>query len=437
MNETDKKLELTKGKVSQSGYDDAFCTFIKPGEGRNDSLSNKALYIAEDKKITDDMYVVTPSVTESLNRVPRKTLGIMNSNGELLVPCTNVDVVTINNKYLAVKTREVNPEINSFANEGARDRILDTNINVRFICEGPEEIYDLYKVQDKTLLKVDEQISYIAVDGDTVYTKNNNINEEVQVFGNKLEEPDVKMPIGALADVTDKPLDRLDVENVEEVKDGAPDLVNEEEVEQEMPKSDHFDISEIQNDLNEINNDFEKSFDFDTPVVNTELEVEQEEKTEIEEKPKIEFEEKEEVKEPEEKFSFEREKVVKEDKPVGNLNTVVSAVKEKMSRLQDELTEKEENLEDKEKEISKKDRELDELNRKLEEMTNQLEENNERMKSMEKEKEENESKIITMENKLEEKDSKIAQYQKTMGDIYSEFSEMLDNSDDKKYYKVA
>ena len=40
----------------------------------------------------------------------------------------------------------------------------------------PEEIYDLYKVQDKTLLKVDEQISYIAVDGDTVYTKNNNIS---------------------------------------------------------------------------------------------------------------------------------------------------------------------------------------------------------------------------------------------------------------------
>ena len=70
-------------------------------------------------------------------------------------------------------------------------------------------------------------------------------------------------------------------------------------------------------------------------------------------------------------------------------------------------------------------------------MTEQLEENNKKMKAMEKEKEENESKIITMENKLEEKDSKIAQYQKTMGDIYSEFSEMLDNSDDKKYYKVA
>ena len=430
MNE-ENKVSIVKGKVTQENYEDAICTFIK------ETTDRKRLYVADDIFISDRMYVVTPFVTEALNRATRESLGIINDIGELIVPTVNSNIVKVNDKYVAVKTssnideKEViksdpnKVQQNAQVSTQIKNMILEADPNARFVCDDYYGTYDLYEINGINLNRVCYGVSYIASSGNSVYAQTNNITDEVQIFGKIMEDPNVTMPVGALADVTDRPLDNLEVNEMAEVKDGAPDFVTDEkEVEQEIPKSDHFDISEIQGDLNGINNNI------DMPELSSELEIEQDDKTEIEEEPKIKFEEKEKFKEPEEKFSFERKKIVKEDKPVGNLNTVVSAVKEKMSRLQDELTEKDQSLED-------KDKELEEVNKKLKEITKQLEENKRIMEDMEKEKEENESRIISMESKLEEKDSKIAQYQKTMGEIYSEFSEMLDNSDEKKYYKVA
>ena len=107
MNESlDNKVSIVKGTVSQAGYEDEICTFIKPDINRKDSFSDKPLYILDDKNISDNMYAVTPNVTEALNRVTRKSIGVMNDNGELLVQLINSDVIKINDRYIAVKPVE-------------------------------------------------------------------------------------------------------------------------------------------------------------------------------------------------------------------------------------------------------------------------------------------------------------------------------------------
>lgn len=100
----DNKISIAKGKVSQAGYDDAICTFIKADINRKDSFSDKPMYILEDRTISDNMYAVTPSVTEALNRSTRKSIGVMNDEGELIIPIINSDVIKIGEKYVAVKT---------------------------------------------------------------------------------------------------------------------------------------------------------------------------------------------------------------------------------------------------------------------------------------------------------------------------------------------
>lgn len=445
----DNKISIAKGKVSQAGYDDAICTFIKADLNRKDSFSDKPLYILDDIVISDNMYAVTPSVTEALNRSTRKSIGVMNDEGELIVPIINSDIVKVNEKYVAVKTSSSIQEMETMKSDPnkvqqnaqistqIKNIILDADPSARFICDDYYGTYDLYEINNNNLNRVCEGVSYIAISGNNIYAQTNNINDEVQMFGKTVEDPNVTMPVGILADVTEKTFDKLDVQEDAEIKDGAPELVNEVVSENEqIPqiKGENFKIDEVQSDLTEIKNEIELNNSSEQNEIEKPFNIEEKENVEVEDK-------KDEIKfaddENKDEFRLRRERIVKEDKPVGNLNTVVNAVKEKMNRLQDELTEKDQSLEDKEQEIDKKDKQLEELNKQLKEARKQLEENNEKMKAMEKEVEEKESKIITMESKIEEKDSKIAQYQKTMGEIYSEFSEMLDNSDEKKYYKVA
>ena len=57
MNEAlDNKINLVKGKVSQAGYEEAICTFIKADQNRKDSFSDKPLYVLDDKNISDNIF---------------------------------------------------------------------------------------------------------------------------------------------------------------------------------------------------------------------------------------------------------------------------------------------------------------------------------------------------------------------------------------------
>ena len=265
MNETvDNKINIVQCRIKQDGYEEAIGTLIKADEKRKDSFSDKPLYILEDVNISNNIYAVTPSVTEALNRSPRKSIGIMNTNGDLLVSIVNSEIKKVNDKYISVKTSSNLEEMeamksdptkvqeNAEISQQIKNKILAIDSNVRFVCDDYYGTYDLYEINNNNLNKVCDNVSYIAVNGDVVYAQTNKVDEEVQVINKEIEDPNVTMPVGVLADVTNKPFDNLEVEdNMDEVKDGAPDLVNEES------KGEAFNIDEIQSELSGINNDIE------------------------------------------------------------------------------------------------------------------------------------------------------------------------------------
>lgn len=440
MNEAlDNKINLVKGKVSQAGYEEAICTFIKADQNRKDSFSDKPLYVLDDKNISDNMYVVTPSVTEALNRVPRKSIGIMSTNGELLIQPINSDVIKVTDKYIAIKTSSSMEEMetvksdptkvqeNAEVSQKIKNKVLDVNQNARFVCDDYYGKFDLYELKENSLNRVCDNVSYIAVDGDVVYAQTTNIDEDVQILNKEISEPNVSMPVGVLAEVTDKQLDNLEVSEMPEVKEGAPDLVADE------VKGENFDISEIQNELSGINNDIEPpTFDFNIEEPTISKINSEDEKTEV----TLEKEEKENVfKQPVEKPKAHKEEI--NVKPEGDINELVSAVREKFTQNKEELIELQDKVTEKDSKIKNMTDELEEKSKKIEELEKALKEKESNIKNMQEN-------IDDMKVELDEKDSKIEslnkkaeKYQETMGNIYSEFSKMLDDSTEKRYFKVS
>ena len=437
MNETNEnKISVAQGKVSQSGYEDTICTFIKADENRSDSFKDKPLYILDDINISDNMYAVTPNVLEALNRTPRRTIGIMNKNGDLLLPIINFGIVKINDKYLAVKTsNNIESDNNAIkqeettVNEKIKNKILEVDPNVRFICDNYYEVYDIYEIKNDTLTRVYENASYIGINGEVIYANTKDINEETQIINKNIDDPNVKMPVDALADVNNISFDSLDVnEDLQEVKEGAPELTTEKS------ESNNFNINEIESDLAEINNDIIMQQDEKNADFNSNEEGKVEEKIVEVEKPEI---------EKEIKPSFEYYKV-KEEKSDDDINEMVSAVKaklinnkEEITRLQDEMVEKDTSIKNMRTEIENRDEEIMRLHKLLEEKDTDLRE-------MEQSNHEKDLSIKDMKRELEDKDSKIEslnnkneKYQETIGTIRSEFSKLLDDNTEKKYYKAA
>lgn len=442
MNEKNK-ISIVKGKVSQAGYEDAICTFIKADENRNDSLSDKPLYIAEDLNITDDIYSITPNVTEALNRSPRKTIGAMNCEGNLILPIINSDVVKITNDYVAVKTTSSMQELetaksdpakaqdNTLIGQSIKNKILEKDQNARFICDDYYGVYNIYGIEGINLNKVSDDVSYIATNNDTIYAQSNRLEDDVQVIGKKIEEPNVTMPVENLADVTNMPLDNLgDLPQMPTELPGAPEL-NEEQS--------YFNIDEMQKELAGFENGIAMPSEINEPKEELHS-IEQEKEVEIE-KPRIIFTQPE--------IKNEREEIT-ERKPIrvefgdgrrekNDISSLVSAIKarldkqeEEIKKLQDENRRKDIAIEDKEDEIKKLQNENSKRNYEIERLQSTLDRNEESLSLMQEE-------IKDKDDVIESLNRKAEKYQETMSTIYDEFSGILDNDNGRgrRYSKVA
>lgn len=457
MNET--KIEIVKGKVQQAGYDEAFCTIIKADVNRNDSLSDKPLYIVEDIEIADGVYAVTPNVTEALNRSPRKTIGVMNENGELLIPIINSDIVKINDKYIAVKTTSSMEELemaksdptkvqeNALVSQQIKNKVLEINPNARFVCDDYYGTYDVYEINDKTLVRTYDNANYIATSGEDVYIQSNRIEDEVKVIEKQKQEPNVTMPVGALADVNDMPLDNLgELPEMPEELPGAPALT----------EGDNFKIDDVATDLSSFENNIEMPVQEEVKEPEETIEQEEaepikeiyEEKTEEEIQPVYE-EEKETIFKEEYKPEMKYES--RENVENTNINEIVNAVKAKIeenkeiieklrkgnNKKDEELKSRTEELKEKDEEISEKDAEISRLKIKFNKVNAELKEKDDEIA-------ERDAEISRLRMEMSKKDDKISslkeKYREDMKTVVEEFSGILDDNtkeDYSSYSRVA
>jgi len=262
----ENKIEFSKGIVKQAGYPEVSCKIIKAEINRKDEMKDKPLYVVESIPLKAGLYVVTPSISEALSRVERKTIGIMNEQGELLVPMNNSSIISLNDKYVAcnaydstrsLKVDPLNFQQNINTSQEIKEKMkASANTEITFKCDNFNAKYDLYEISaDNKFNKIFEGASYVAISNDTVYAHTNEVMDEVFVYGkqeikdtapslpeNKFEKSPIggariiddenkfEMPVAAFATVQDKPLDTLETTpNFTEVKPGAPTLIEDEE----------------------------------------------------------------------------------------------------------------------------------------------------------------------------------------------------------------
>ena len=418
-----------------------------------------------DIEIADGIYAVTPNVTEALNRVPRKTIGVMNENGELLIPIINSDIVKINDNYIAVKKTSSMEELeiaksdptkvqeNALVSQQIKNKVLELNPNARFVCDDYYGTYDVYEIKGKSLVITYNNANYVATNNDSIYIQSNKIDDEVRVIEKKQEEPDVSMPIGALADVNDMPLDNLgELPEMPEELPGAPALT----------EGDNFKIEDVATDLNSFENNIEMPYQEEVKPVEetteseevkpTELTLEEpvEEKVEETTEKIVEAPDEQEYKEEEketvfkEKYKPEMKYESRENVENTNINEIVNAVKTKIeenkeiieklrkgnNKKDEELKTKTEEIKEKDEEIAEKDAEINRLKMKFNKVNAELKEKDDEIA-------ERDAEIDRLRDEVSKKDEKIVslkeKYREDMKTVVEEFSGILEDNNKKDY----
>lgn len=290
MNESIKNenIVLARGKVSQDGYPDSECVFVKPLENRQDDTKDKPLYVVNDSGVSAPFYVVTPNVLEALNRVERKTLGVITINGDLVVPMIHSSITKVSGDYYAcnklnssgeleeMKSDPIKAQENASVLNGIKDTMRrKVGEGLDFVCSsGKNSIYKMSLQDNKPVCdKVCDNVCIIAVNGDAIYAHTNNALDDVITVKESLTKTDVAisqdnvkvesekvadtntsddvkvvepthvdMPVERFANIQPKPLDSLDGldGSLEDVKEDAPKLINslddaEREIETDYP----------------------------------------------------------------------------------------------------------------------------------------------------------------------------------------------------------
>lgn len=280
-----ENIKFTEGLVRQSGYEDSKCKFTKLEDG-------KALYLVEDIEIGNDMYVVTPNVSEAIKRAERNTIGIINSKGNIEVPTVNSDVVLINNEYIAVGTKK-QKETNSEDIKKIKEKIeRDLPGEIDFIIVDEKNEYDIYKIENEKLNLIFENASIVLENGESLFAHNDNkddnlvtLYEKEKLNKNTIDEQKPQMPVENFAKVNERMVDSIEISDMEAQKEGAPELkeeTEEETLDKEEVKSDYFTFSDLNNETSSFNqpedrmenNEETKEVELEIPDYDDRLEIE-------------------------------------------------------------------------------------------------------------------------------------------------------------------
>ena len=175
-----------KVKVNQTGFPEALCSYIK-GEGKRSDL-----FLVDEEKVKDlGVFIVTPDVVEALGRKEKSHLGVISSNGEVLIPLENQEIlITHRNIFVAISknptTLEVKNAIKAKESDNASElsKIEAVRGEVLSQMKGDMIVSDpflearAYKLENNSngVCCVEAKslpASYISVDDNNVYSHTN------------------------------------------------------------------------------------------------------------------------------------------------------------------------------------------------------------------------------------------------------------------------
>ena len=89
-------MEILKGQVRDPGYPDCECTYAKMNNGQ-------LYYFIKDGELSNQNIIVTTILKEAIGHTPYTSLGLINSNGDVLIPFENKAITKLDDNLLLVE----------------------------------------------------------------------------------------------------------------------------------------------------------------------------------------------------------------------------------------------------------------------------------------------------------------------------------------------
>ena len=117
-------MEILKGQVRDPGYPDCECTYAKMDNGQ-------LYYFIKDGELSNQNIIVTTILKEAIGHTPYTSLGLINSNGDVLIPFENKAITKLDDNLLLVEkntatTQSVVDAINAKSDPFSATNLVNT-----------------------------------------------------------------------------------------------------------------------------------------------------------------------------------------------------------------------------------------------------------------------------------------------------------------------
>ena len=117
-------MEILKGQVRDPGYPDCECTYAKMDNGQ-------LYYFIKDGELSKQNIIVTTILKEAIGHTPYTSLGLINSNGDVLIPFENKAITKLDDNLLLVEknaatTQSVIDAINAKSDPFSATNLVNT-----------------------------------------------------------------------------------------------------------------------------------------------------------------------------------------------------------------------------------------------------------------------------------------------------------------------
>ena len=206
-------MNIQRGLVKDLGYEDTECTYVTGVDGVQ-------YYFVQGTTLTDGLYVATPNVKEAVGHEAYSTLGVIDENTNVIIPCNNKRIELVADRFLLVEKNEVEG-IDVKASLAVKDDPNQANaynndsLNIKRAMEnqmGPEGVFifddmfseaNLYDFTGRKILGDDSTgFSFIGQVGNDLYLHTINIHDSIKVIKSpEVAEEAPSEPIAPAPDV--------------------------------------------------------------------------------------------------------------------------------------------------------------------------------------------------------------------------------------------
>lgn len=129
-----RNIQFNRGKVSYNGQTDIFCDYAVVTEA-DGNVTN--YYFLNDRKLDNGLFIASTVLKEAIDAsVPASSLGVIDKDGNVIIPFENKEIKSVEDKYLLVvrsmpRSQSVIDAVSSSKDPSAAERMVNANASIK------------------------------------------------------------------------------------------------------------------------------------------------------------------------------------------------------------------------------------------------------------------------------------------------------------------